>query len=273
MNGREIKRRIASVKETVKITRAMYSISVAKTIKGRTVLPPASAFYDRCRSLMERFAATESPYFLKRGEKVAFIVIGGDKGLCGDYNQRICEYALAEMKKVSERFLFTVGTVTRDMLAKAGIEADMEFLHSAENPTPEAAYAMAADLMNLYDEGMLDEIRLLFSEVTDSHSEPISLTLLPFLTEQAAPLPREGIKEGAVKRGVYQYLAAALYRALVSASLAEHLARVKAMPQATENGEEMIANLTAKYNRMRQEGITRALQDASPSDSGYEQSV
>ena len=72
MNNREIKRRIASVKETVKITRAMYSISVAKTIKGRSMLPPAEGFYKACRDLMERFALTGASYFCERAPEYEF---------------------------------------------------------------------------------------------------------------------------------------------------------------------------------------------------------
>ena len=263
MNNREIKRRIASVKETVKITRAMYSISVAKVLKGRAALPAADAFLDRATLLLERIAASSSDYFRERGERTAFIVIGGDKGLCGDFNQRVSEKAAQALKEKEERSLFTVGTVVRESLAKAGFEADVEFLHSAENPAPEAAYSMAADLMNLFDEGLLDEVRLVYSVVAGNHSEPIVRTLLPYHAEGKSTPLREGVTEGAVARAVYQYLAASLYEALLSSSLAENLARVKAMPQATENGEKMIADLTAKYNKVRQESITRALQDAA----------
>ena len=272
MNNREIKRRIASVKETVKITRAMYSISVAKMMRGRTALPSAERYLSSAVSLMDRIAASGASYFADRGDRKAFIVIGGDKGLCGDYNQRVFARAFDVLSRTPERYLFTVGTVVRDMLGKAGIEADVEFLHSADNPSPEAAYSMAADLINLFDEGLLDEVFLVYSLVQGSHSEVLAERVIPYLSEKESALPREDVSEEAVKRTVYQYLAASIYRALISSSLAEHLARVKAMPLATENGEEMIAELTAKYNQVRQESITRALQDVS-ANGGYEESV
>ena len=266
MNNREIKRRIASVKETVKITRAMYSISVAKSMKGRAALPSATLFCEKSAEMLS-LIADKSPYFEKRGEKSAFIVIGGDKGLCGDYNQRVFEVAAEALKKRAEHSLFTVGTVTRDMLRKAGYEADVEFLHSAENPTPEAAYSMAADLMNLYNEGLLDEVLLVYSAVKGSTYDVKCVRMLPFDREEKATFT---VGEGAIARAVYTYLAASIYHALVSSSLAEHLARVVAMPQATENGEKMIAELTAKYNQVRQESITRALQDVGSSGEKYE---
>ena len=272
MNHREIRRRIASVKETVKITRAMYSISVAKMTRARAALPKAERFYERCHALLAGISAAPSIYFEERGQRTAFIVIGGDKGLCGDYNQTLFERAYSVLRAKEERYLFIVGGVAREMLSKVGIEADVEFLHSAENPSPEASYSMAADLINLYRDDMLDEIVLVYSTVEGDHSAVQVERLLPF-TEKSRPLPTEGVTDGTVERAVYEYLSAALYKALISSSLAEHMARVRAMPQATENGENMISALTSEYNKARQEGITRALADVGSRDSEYGESV
>ena len=260
MNNREIKRRIDSVKETIKITRAMYSISMAKLTRARGVFPLADRFYKESLRVLKGVSFAKSDYFAERGKRAAFIVIGGDKGLCGDYNQRLFERALEALQTREERYLFIVGGAARERLSKVGIEADVEFLHSAENPSPEASFSMAADLMNLYREGMLDEIFLVYSMVEGDHSVVPVERLLPFSPEETEPF-EEGVTEGTVDRAIYEYLAAAIYRALVSSSLAEHFARVLAMPQATENGEEMLGELTSRYNKARQESITRALTD------------
>ena len=259
MNNREIKRRISSVKETVKIYRAMYSISVARMIKCKAALPTAERFYRSSTEALTRLTDQPTDFFRERGRKTAFIVIGGDKGLCGDYNEKIATFAVDLLRGAEERYLFTVGSVTRDMISKCGFEPDVEFLHSADNPSPEAAFSMAADLMNLYEEGLLDEVRVVYSDVVDNRPVPVNERILPFVGT-TEPL-RETPTEGAVRRSIYTFLASALYRALILASLAEHLSRVRAMPQATENAEKMIADLTAKYNKVRQESITRALQD------------
>ena len=272
MNNREIRRRIASVKETVKITRAMYSISVAKMTRAKAILPPAERFYERSLSLLREVSHISSVFFEDRGRRAAFIVIGGDKGLCGDYNQRLFERAVEALRTREERYLFIVGGVARDMLSKVGFTPDVEFLHTAENPSPEASYSMAADLMNLYREEMLDEIFLVYSAVEGDHSVVPVERLLPFPITEGEPF-NERVTEETVDRAVYEYLAAALYRALISSSLAEHFARVLAMPQATENGEEMIAALTSQYNKARQESITRALADVGSRDNGYEERV
>ncbi len=272
MNNREIKRRIASVKETVKITRAMYSISVAKMMRAQAELPKAQRFYEASKSLLNGISATPSTFFKERGQRAAFIVIGGDKGLCGDYNQTVFESAYAALSEREERYLFIVGSVTKEMLSKAGIQADVEFLHSAENPSPEASYSMAADLMNLFQDDLLDEVYLIYTVKEGDHGVVKKEKLLPFAGEKPV-LPIEGVSEGTATRAVYEFLAAALYRGLISASLAEHFARVIAMPQATENGEKMISELTSEFNKARQEGITRALADVGSRENGYGESV
>ena len=127
--------------------------------------------------------------------------------------------------------------------------------------------------MNLYRDDMLDEIVLIYSRAEGDHSVVPVERILPFVSEKPLPLPTEGVTDATVERAVYEYLAAALYRALISSSLAEHLARIHAMPQATENGEKMIAALTSEYNKARQEGITRALADVGSREKEYGQTV
>ncbi len=269
MNNREIKRRIATVTETTKITRAMYSISVAKMTRAKAALPTAERFYQTAGKVLTGIAAASSDYFVDRGERTAFIVIGGDKGLCGDYNLVLFDRALKELKAVDERFLFIVGSIVKEMLSKAGIEADVEFLHSAESPSPEVSYSIAADLMNLYHDGLLDRIELIYSTVEGGRTVAKKQRLLPFVAEQKTELPVDGVADAAVERAVYEYLSASVYRGLICSFYAENYARMLAMPHATENGEKMISELTSEYNKARQEGITRSLADVGTRVNGY----
>lgn len=272
MNNREIKRRIESVKETVKITRAMFAISMAKLTRARSRIPAADRFYECSRRILGGLSYTASPFFEERGKRAAFIVIGGDKGLCGDYNQKLFERAYQALRTREERYLFIVGGAARERLSKVGIEADVEFLHSAESPSPEASFSIAADLINLYREEMLDEVFIVYSRVEGDHSVVPVERLLPFDREEATPFYEE-MTESTVDRAVYEYVAAAIFRALVSSSVAEHFARVLAMPEATENGEKMISELTSEYNKARQESITRALADVGSRENRYDKRV
>ena len=270
MTNREIKRRIASVKETVKITKAMYSISVAKMLRAKEVVPKAEAYKAACEEMLSLVAgssAVKVPYFEAKGDRAGFLVVAGDKGLCGDFNQKVFECAMRAIREKSERYVFTVGSVTRESFRKAGVSPDIEFLNTAESPSPETAASIASDILYLFENDLLDEIYFVFTEVTESGEEVALKRVLPFSVSESEKVLIEPSDSDLLPKAIERYLSAFVYYALVSSSLAENLARVKAMPQATNNGEKMIAALTAKYNRLRQEGITRALQDAGVSDA------
>lgn len=270
MTNREIKRRIGSVKETVKITKAMYSISVAKMLRAKEVVPKAEAYKaasEEMLSLVARSMAAKEPYFAPRGDRAGFLVIAGDKGLCGDFNQKVVECAMRAIREKTERYVFTVGSVTRESFRKAGVSPDIEFLNTAENPSPETASSIASDILYLFESDMLDEIWFVFTEVKENGAEVALKRVLPFAASEGEAVLIEPSESDLLPKAMERYLSAFVYYALISSSLAENLARVKAMPQATNNGEKMIAALTAKYNRLRQESITRALQDAGVSDA------
>ncbi len=270
MTNREIKRRIVSVKETVKITKAMYAISVAKMTKARGAIVSAEAYKHACEEMIRSVAVSASvkdPYFTERGARAGFLVIAGDKGLCGDYNTKVFERAMRAIEEKTEKYIFTVGSVTREAFHKAGIAVDIEFLNSAESPSPETAESLMSDVLYLFESDMLDEVYVVFTEVKGNASEVVLKKLLPIPVEEGEKTLIEPGAFELLPRAVGTYLSSFIYYALISSSLAENLARVKAMSQATDNGEKMIAALTAKFNRLRQEGITRDLQDARMSDN------
>lgn len=270
MTNREIKRRILSVRETVKITKAMHLISVAKMTRARASIPPAYAYNRASISLLSDVVASaseESIYLGKKGKRAGFLVIAGDKGLCGDYNQKVFEAALDEIKRKEESYVFTVGSVTRELFRKAGISVDVEFLNSAESPSPETAFSIASDVLYLFENDMLDEIYAVYTEGEKNPSEIRVKRLLPYSEREGKRAESIPNTDDLLRSAVVNYLSAFIYYAILSSSLAENIARIKAMSQATENGKKMIESLTAKYNRLRQEGITRALQSTSTSET------
>ena len=263
MTNREIKRRITSVKETVKITKAMYSISVAKMMGVRASLDAATRYADGMKGIMDVVSAAfpQGNYFSERGERTGFIVISSDKGLCGDYNAAIFEKAKEELRSTKESSIFTIGSVVRDMLSKNGLEADVEYLRaSAVHGTSEA---IAKDICDLYDSDMLDVVKIVYT--ASATSGVVVERLLP-IARGTASVEIEPKNHATMRKCVCEYIAARVRQALLASSLAEHTIRARVMSQSTDNAEEMIEDLTAKYNRIRQESITRALQDVSGAD-------
>lgn len=264
MTNREIRRRIVSVQETVKITKAMYSISMAKMIAAKAALPAATEYRDVCARIIRAVSASfpNDIFFSKRGDRTGFLVIAADKGLCGDHNAQIIECAKTAVDGLEERYIFTVGNVAHESFTKAGYEVDMEYLRASTSYS--AAAAIADDMMYLYENDMLDEIKVVY---TDAGKNVVTVdTLLPIEAGQEK-VETEPFTASTLHHCVRDHLIATLRYMLMSSSLAEHTARARIMSQSTDNAEEMIGELTAKYNRARQESITRALQDGRVTDS------
>ena len=263
MTNREIKRKIVSVQETVKITKAMYSISVAKMIAAKGALSAAKEYLDVYRRISDAASASfpKSEFFSRRGDRIGFLVIAGDKGLCGDHNAQVIERAREAIDRVSEKYIFTVGSITQETFKKAGYEVDMEYLRSSASYS--SAAAIADDMLFLYENDMLDVINVVY---TDAERHEVKITTLLPLEAGKEKTELEPCNEASLRTCVRERLIASLLYLLLSASLAEHTARARIMSGSTDNAEKMIAELTAKYNRARQESITRAMQDGYSTD-------
>ena len=258
MTNREIKRRIGTVKETMKITDAMYSISMAKTVSTRASLEAADRYDGVTARMMENVAGAfpDHPLFKERGARTGYIVVTSDKGLCGDYNQLVADRAREEILSAEERYVFTVGSTGRDMLAKSGIEADAEYLRgTAVHTTSES---VARDMLDLYMGDMLDVVKVVYTDVKGQADA--TKTILP-IRVSPRHVEVDPLVPSTAEKCALRYLTARMRAVLLNAALSEHVARARVMSQATDNAEEMIGDLTAKYNRARQESITRALQD------------
>ena len=251
------------MQETLKITKAMYSISVAKMIAARSALPAAMEYRDTCARILRSVSASfpKDRFFVRRGARTGYLVIGADKGLCGDYNALIFAKAKESIDRTEEKYIFTVGNVAREWFKKAGYEVDMEYLRASTSYS--AASAIAEDMLLLYENDMLDAIEVIY---TDSGENVVSVLPLFPLEAGRDVVETEPLTPSALRKCVKEHLIASLRYTLVSAALAEHTARARIMSQSTDNAEEMIGELTAKYNRARQESITRALQDGYAAD-------
>ncbi|MBP5405174.1 MAG: F0F1 ATP synthase subunit gamma [Clostridia bacterium] len=264
MTNREIKRRLSSVRETVKITKAMYSISMAKMMAAKSALAEAEKYRDGCLSVLRSLSPSfsESSFFRRKGKRIGFLVIAADKGLCGDHNTLVFQKAEKEMSSAEEKYIFTMGSVLHDLFSKAGKEIDMEYLRFSASYA--AAENVADDLLYLYEKDLLDEVKVVYADGVAKEIRVV--TLLPFEEKGDRALEVFPKSRETLVKCVRNYLISALRYMLVSASLAENKARARIMSQSTDNAEEMIKDLTAEYNRIRQESITRALQDASVTD-------
>lgn len=288
-NIREIRDRIESIKQILKITNAMYLISSSKLKKARKSLESTEPYFyklqETIESVLEHTPHMQQLYFDRRSDipqekrKKGYIVITGDKGLCGSYNHNILKFTeqkLDESTDLDNCYLFVMGQVGRmyfQRRIKSGKQAyvDGEFIYTTQNPTLYRAGEIADIVLNKFRKGELDEVWLLYTDmVTSSQQETKALRLLPFERRHLGKdkdgtikkLPKASFVPSPEKVMDYlipNYAKGIIYGAMVEAFCCEQQSRMTAMDAATNSAKDMIKDLSLLYNRARQAAITQEI--------------
>ncbi len=278
----EIRTRMQSVQQTLKITNAMYLISSAKVKKARKQLADVEPYFDKlAKTVLDIFRHSpdlkhrfiEGHEIPKENRKTGFIVVTGDKGLAGAYNHNVLRLAETYLARKKDPTLFLIGQMGRHYFEKKNIPIDAEFMYTAQDPTLERAQEIVNTMMDLYERGALDEVYLVF---THSYSamrmEPEIIKLLPL--DRAMLSARRGLSEADQYRDVVRYepspeavldvlvpgvLRGYLFAALVESFCSEQNSRMTAMDSASESAREMLKTLSLEFNRARQGAITQEI--------------
>lgn len=271
----DIKRRIRSIQQTRQITKAMYLISTVKLRKALNRYEKNAKYIEKIRATMKDIllhaGEIEHPFLQPRqGQRTAFLVIAGDKGLAGAYNHNVLNTALKLIKETPQNFVFTVGHVATQFFNRKGDLVDIEFLHTAQDPQLFNARMIAESLVDLYEQNLIDKIVVIYTHVISTFSQqPKVLTLLPLDLGSLEDVEPETHYRGTViyepspdavyKSLVEQYLVGLVYATLVQSYASEQSARMRAMDSATENAEKMIDDLNQEFRRARQAAITNEI--------------
>lgn len=271
----EIKGRIASVRETKKITDAMYMISSAKMQRARRdqeqVAPYFRALSEKIGELLHHVPQTENRYFSVPADagRRGLLLITADKGLAGAYNQdaiRLCQQYCA---KRPQTVVFILGECGRQYFERKNLPFARDFRHSADRPTVAQARRICAELLEYYLDGRIDEIGVVYTDYLGARPALCCrATLLPLDRTRFAPdVPDERCAEkefwpspDAVLDGIVpSYLTGFIYGCLVKSYCSEQHARMSAMKNASDNAEEMLRKLQLQYNKIRQAAITNEM--------------
>lgn len=278
-NMREIRSRMKSIRDIMKITNAMYLISSSKLKKARKSLTATEPYFETLQTTIqdilmripdiEHWAFDTRPEVKEEDKKRGYIVITADKGLAGAYNHNIIKLAEEEMKKGKNNFLFAIGQVGRRYFAKKKVTVDVEFLYTAQNPTLHRARVIATTIMELHERKELDEVYIIYTKmVTPMKSEAEMLQILPlqkscFDQETGKRLNETAVfnpsPEKVMDKVVPNYIKGLIYGTLVEAFSSEQNARMMAMEAATTSAKDMISHLSLMYNRARQAAITQEI--------------
>lgn len=273
-----IRRRIASVRSTQQITRAMKFVAAARLRRAQEALVSARPYHEALVRIADNLFATEQAA-MRPAEgappDVLITVIGSDRGLCGAYNANVIRKAEEEAAQARERGMSVkfnvVGRKPLDHLRRAGHSIAFESINNQRLGDFALAQDLAARALNEFRTGKVVEAGLVYSEFRSALSQrPTFERLLPVADQKgegeggiAAPTdylvePSRAELVPVVLRG---YLEDSIFHALLEAEASEQSARMTAMDNATNNAADMIGRLTLEMNRARQATITKELMD------------
>ncbi len=270
----------------MQITKAMKLVAAAKLRKAQERVVSARPFARRLQEILSRLAAqgtVSHPLFETRERKtVAYVVVTGDKGLCGSYNVNIIRRTTAALREEKAGpVLVAVGRKGRDFYARRGRRFLKEFVGLGEEPSFTLAKDIAQQLISLFLSGAVDEVRLIYTEfISALQQKPTEVQLLPVAPPQAEGSQGKADKPGKAGKAAAQvdyifepnaedvlnslvpkFVETQVYRVLLEAKASEQGARMTAMGSATDNASKMIGKLTLAFNRARQAGITREISE------------
>ena len=281
---KEIKTHIESVRETRKITNAMYLIASTKLRRARADLDNTRPFFEAVQGEIKRIFRTanevDSHYFYPvdddtpREGTYGCLVITADKGLAGAYNQNAIREAMKLLEQHPDTKLFVVGEYGRRFFAQHNVPIERSFLYTAQNPTMDRARKISALLLDGFDQGELQEIFVVYTDLESAMSfQTRSVRLLPFHRTYFATPPGERAVTSrfeflpnvtsVLDNMISSYVSGYIYSALIDSFCCEQNARMTAMDSANQNAEKLLSELSLQFNRVRQSAITQEITEVS----------
>lgn len=273
---RDIKRRRSSIQGTQQITKAMKLVSTVKLQRARAGAERSKGYfnnmYTTVHSILSRVGHIEHKYLVPgESQKKAVVVITSNRGLAGGYNSNVVKLVTRHPRwKKEDLEIYAIGSKGRDSLAKEGYYIREYNTEVIEDPTYEDAMVLTKHLLDSFAQGEIGEIYLAYTAFKNTVSHiPTLLQLLPVTPPEEVEEEAEGGAEAimnfepgeaeALEMIVPKYITSLIYGAMKEALASENGARMQAMDNATSNADEMISDLSLKYNRARQGSITQEL--------------
>ncbi len=278
---RDIKRRKESVQSTGQITKAMKLVSSVKLQKAKVGAevskPYFDTMYNTVAGMIAKSGQMSHPFLQKsQSDKKAVILISSNRGLAGGYNSNVVKLVTKDERFNKENtIIFAVGTKGRDSLERQGFEIVGDYSVAINEPLYSDAMQIGKDILSRFVNGEIGEIYIAYTIFKNTVVQiPTLNKLLPIDAEDIVsetedisedPLDKitlmnyEPEPEEALNAIIPKYINSLIYGGLVESHASENGARMQAMDSATSNAEEMISDLSLKYNRARQASITQEL--------------
>ena len=287
---RDIRTRIGSVSNTQKVTRAMKMVAASKLRRAQENIFQARPYANKLSEIITRLQAqldpTDHPLFERREsvENVLLVIVTADRGLAGGFNANLIKLAeltirerYEEHRKDGRLFLVCVGKKGHEHFSRR----DYQLVGDFRGVFDKLSFLTADEIASVAEDGFLegkwDEVFVLYNEFKNTISQnrivepfipiPVDRFLTPVMESDGETADDDGTNDPIYEPGVHQvldsliprFLNYQIWRALLESNAAEQGARMVAMDSATTNAEELLKELNLKYNRARQDAITREL--------------
>ena len=273
---RDIKRRKSSVSSTQQITKAMKVVSTVKLQKAKAKAEATNPYFNHMyatvSSIIARSGNVDHPYLkAAEGGKKAIIVITSNRGLAGGYNSNVVKLVTGSDIPKEDVVIYNIGSKGSEQLSRRGYEIGADYSAVIDGPQYTDAVDVCDEVLQAFAAGEISEIYLAYTHFKNTVSYiPKLMKLLPISLDEIETDADESVdekllmnfeptEEAALDMIIPKYVASLIYGALMEAVASENGARMTAMDSATSNAEEIISDLTLKYNRARQGSITQEL--------------
>ena len=287
---REIKSRIGSVRSTLKITSAMKLVSSSKLRRAQNAIESMRPYQRQMDGILQTLleAGAKMPEAnVKKGAPLAIVAVSSNASLCGGFNAGVIAKVKAVLADNPDAVVYCAGRKVADAMRKAGRPSPENLNALSEKPAYGPASDLAGRLMDDFEAGRISGVVLVYSHfVSAAKQVPVAEQLLPaseispraslgrddntvISSEVEGGVEKSLDKDYIVEPSAQEMLSALLpksiklklYTALLDSAASEHAARTIAMQTATDNGENLLAELTLIYNKTRQQKITTEILD------------
>jgi F-type H+-transporting ATPase subunit gamma len=269
----EIKRRMKSVENTRKITKAMNVVATSKLRKVRKELNKNEEYYNLTKNILKTIVSSlpedyESPFLKKLPKNTInsklYIVMTSDSGFCGGFNNNIVEELNDFIEDKDSAKIIVAGSKGIQYMRKYGLQTIKEYIEIPDIPTTKEVRAIYDDALYMIKNKEVSEAYLVYTEYKSAITQEIKLEKLfpvDIDEEESEELLIEPNLEEVLNSALDSYLKSRVRRAMLHSKVSEQNARMKAMDSSTSNANDILKILRVRYNRIRQGMITQEISE------------
>ncbi len=275
--AKEIRTKIASIKNTQKITKAMEMVAASKMRRAQDRMLATRPYAEKMQVVVSHMAQSHPeyhhPYLIERpAKRIGVIVISTDRGLCGGLNINLFKKAIGAMRKWSEAGqeidLTLIGTKANSFFKRMGGRIVSTATHLGDKPSIIELIGTVKVMLDAYEAGSIDRLYLVHNRFVNTMTQSPELTqLLPVSGEVDEQLKThwdyiyEPDSQPVMDALMIRYIESLVYQGVVENIACEQAARMVAMKSATDNAGNLIDELQLIYNKARQAAITQEISE------------